>query len=97
MRVQNLNWKDHPTLADIYGDLPRKSHTLMIRRLQFAGHCIRAQDKPVSDLVMWRLPCNKRGRRPLTHSDVFIRDVVVKKSVGPSGVSRNVVWLSYII
>ena len=74
MRVQNLNWKDHPTLADIYGDLPRISHTLMIRRLQFAGHCIRAPDQPVSDLVMWRLPYNKRGRRPLTYSDVLVRD-----------------------
>ena len=46
----------------------------MIRRLQFAGHCIRAQDQPVSDLVMWRLPYNKRGRRPLTYSDVLVRD-----------------------
>ena len=33
-RVLNLSWKSHPTLTEIYGDLPRISK----RRVQFAGH-----------------------------------------------------------
>ena len=34
-RVQNLSWKNHPTLETIYGNLPRISSILMKRSVQF--------------------------------------------------------------
>ena len=52
-RVQNLNWVDHPTLAQIYKGLPRISDILASRRLRFSGHCFRAKEEIISNLLLW--------------------------------------------
>ena len=33
-----MSWKSHPSLKDIYGDLPRISSLVRKRRVQFTGH-----------------------------------------------------------
>ena len=50
-RVLNISWKKHPTIATLYGDLPRISTQVKRRRIQFAGHCTRATDELVSSFV----------------------------------------------
>jgi hypothetical protein len=45
--------KDKVTNAVLYGKLPRVSKRLLERKLRFAGHCQRATDQPVSDLLFW--------------------------------------------
>ena len=52
-RVQNLNWVNHPTLEQIYSGLSRISSVLTSRRLRFAGHCFRAKEQAISDLLLW--------------------------------------------
>ena len=74
MRVQNMSWKKHPTKHQIYGDIPPISTIVAQRRAQFAGHCFRAKDQIISDLLLWRLPCPNRGSRPLTYPDMLCRD-----------------------
>ena len=74
MRVQNLSWRNHPTKAQIYGCIPPISVVVAQRRLRFAGHCHRAKDQVISDILLWRLPCPSRGTRPLTFPDVLSRD-----------------------
>jgi hypothetical protein len=37
----NMSWREHLTLEEIYGNLPRISQVLRERRLRFAGHCFR--------------------------------------------------------
>ena len=49
----NVDWRDHVTNEDLYGDLPRLSAKLRRKRLQFAGHCYRAKDEAVSRTVLW--------------------------------------------
>ena len=66
MRAQNLSWKNHPTKAKIYGELPPISRTVAQRRARIAGHCFRAKDQAISYLQLWTLPCPGRGNRPLT-------------------------------
>ena len=79
MRVQNLSWRDHHTLNDIYGKLPRVTTTVQFRRAQFAGHCFRADKEIVSSLVLWNpTPRMGRGRR-LSFPDVISRDTGVHK------------------
>ena len=65
---QNASWKNHPTKVEINGELPPTciSKTMAQRRARFAGHCFRAKDQVISDLLLWRLPCPRRGNRPLT-------------------------------
>jgi exonuclease III len=75
MRAQNLSWKKHPTKKKIYGHLPPISTVVAQRRARFAGHCMRAQDQLVSQVLPLRLRQTSRGRRPLTYTDIVARDV----------------------
>ena len=47
-RVQNIHWSEYATKERIYGNLPPISDTLMRLRLQFAGHCLRAESEIIS-------------------------------------------------
>ena len=51
-RAQNLSWKSHPSIAQIYNKLPRVSSLVKYRRAQFAGHCFRADSKVISSLLL---------------------------------------------
>jgi hypothetical protein len=51
--VQGIHWSEHITNEVVYNDLPKLSATIRKRRLQFAGHCIRADNQVVSKLVLW--------------------------------------------
>ena len=61
-RVLCVNWSDHVTNKDLYGDIPPLSSTIRQRRMRFAGHCLRAADQPVSKLLFWSSKEAKRGR-----------------------------------
>ena len=78
-RVQNLSWKNHPTLETIYGNLPRISSILTKRRVQFAGHCARASDELASTFVLWRHPSSVKRSRKLTFPDTICRDTSILK------------------
>ncbi|KAI8515803.1 hypothetical protein Bbelb_066160 [Branchiostoma belcheri] len=72
-RAKNLSWKQHPTLTNIYGNLPKVSQKLSQRRLQFAGHCYRTDQEVISSLILWR-PWGKTHCRKLTYPSVLLRD-----------------------
>ena len=74
MKAKNIHWKQHPTLQQIYGDLPRVSAVLAQRRARFAGHCMRASEQIISTVLPWRLQQANRGRRPLIFLDTVARD-----------------------
>ena len=78
-RVLNLSWKSHPSLNDIYGDLPRISSLIRKRRVQFAGHCARASDELISSFVLWKHPSSHRRSRKLTFPDIISRDTAIPK------------------
>ena len=79
MRVKNLSWKQHPTRTQIYEDLPPVSTVVKARRVQFAGHCLRANNEIISSLILWKpTPIGTRSRR-LTFSDVISRDTGICK------------------
>ena len=61
-RVLNISWRDHVSNKDLYGDLPSLSSTIRQRRLRFAGHCFRAKNQPVTNLLFWTPSTGKRGR-----------------------------------
>ena len=75
MRVQNISWREHKTKAEIYGDIHPISSIVDGRRTRFAGHCSRAKDQIISDVISLRLPCPTRGRRPLNYIDCIASDI----------------------
>ena len=77
----NFKWSDYITNKELYGNLKRVSLRLLERQLRFTGHCKRAANQPVSDLLFWdhsRLvngKCNRENRAN------FARQLL-KKQVG---------------
>ena len=59
-RVLNVSWRDHVSNKELYGDLPLLSSTIRQRRMRFTGHCARAENQPVTDLLFWSPP---QGRK----------------------------------
>ena len=78
MRVQHLSWKNHPTKQLIYGKIPPVSTIVKSRRVQFAGHCFRAENEIISTLLLWKPSRSNRGRR-LSYPDVISRDTGIQK------------------
>lgn len=89
-RVQNISWRSHSTLKQIYGGLPSISIKLRQKRLQFAGHCHRATGEVISSLLLWR-PAGRVASRKLTFIDTLVRDTGIELSeLGTVMQDRNV-------
>jgi len=76
-RVLNISWRDHIPNTVVYGDIPRLSETIRKRRLQFAGHCMRSTNQPISKLIFWTPSGGhpKRGRKTLSYPDTIVKDI----------------------
>ena len=75
--VYNINWKQHITNKELYGDLPKLSQKIR-ERTRFAGHAYRSKNEPVAKLIHWTPKHGNRkpGRPPLTYVVVFGLDVM---------------------
>ena len=78
MRVQNISWKRHPTKQQIYGTIPPVSNIVRARRVQFAGHCCRAEGEVISSLLLWKPPSQSRRGRKLSYPDTLARDTGIQ-------------------
>ena len=94
-RVKNISWRDHATLNRIYGKLPRVSAKLTQRRVQFAGHCYRAEDEIISSLLFWKPSAPNRSNR-LTYPDVIARDTGIQVQDLPVAMAHRSVWKSVV-
>ena len=48
----NISWKQHPTKKQLYGNLLPISQFIRERRARFVGHCWRAKDELISDVLL---------------------------------------------
>ena len=64
------------TNREVYANLTPLSKTVMQSCLQFAGHCLRTDDQPISHLVFWNPPGGhpNRSRRKMNYPDTITRD-----------------------
>ena len=78
--VLDLSWKQHPTLKELYDNIPPISSTIRDRRLRFAGHCFRSKEKIASDLILWQPSHGLRtpGRPSKTFVDKLAEDMNCK-------------------
>ena len=88
-RAQSLSWKSHPTISQIYGKLPRVSSLVKYRRVQFAGHCFRADDEVISSLLLWRPPYGQTKGRKLSFPDVLKYQQAGSLQLVPSSTTKN--------
>ena len=92
-RAQNLSWKDHHTLHEIYGTIPKLSERLAQRRARFAGHCYRAKDEIISDLIMWKASSSRK----LTFPDVISRDTGIQVNELPTAMADKDFWRTVVL
>ena len=96
MRAQNLSWKRHPTKNEIYGTLPPVSDIVKARRVQFAGHCRRAENEIISSVLLWKPSSrNVRGRK-LSYPDVISRDTGIQRQDLDKTMQDREVWRSIV-
>ena len=78
-KALNINWRQHMTNKELYGELPQISTTIRERRLKFAGHCKRNTEDPVSKLLLWE-PVHgvrKKGQPAKSFIDILKEDTGV--------------------
>ena len=78
MRVQNINWKQLFALEQIHGNLPKASGVVKMRRDRFTGHCLRAKEEIIFDLLLWSLPRQKKGRKPLSCPETLVCGITIQ-------------------
>ena len=96
MRAKNLYWKRHPSISQIYGSLPRVSTLVKSRRVQFAGHCFRADSEVISSLLLWKPNSNQTRGRKLSFPDVISRDVGIRIEDLGTAMKDREVWRSIV-
>ena len=97
MRARNLSWKLLPTSQRIYGTLPTISEVVRERRLRFAGHCYRAKDQAITNLVLWQLPTpHRKGARPLSYTTTIIRDTGIRLEDLRNAMEDKDTWRSMV-
>ena len=94
MRVKNISWRDHCTKQQIYGNLVPPSILLRARRVQFSGHCLRAQKEVISSLVLWSQRHHRRGK--LSYPDVISRDTNIEKTDLEAAMRDREFWRSRV-
>ena len=96
MRAQNLSWKRHPKIAQIYGKLPRVSTLVKSRRVQFAGRCFPADSEIISSLLLWKPTFDHTRGRKLSFPDVISRDTGIRTQDLGKVMKVREVWRSIV-
>ena len=95
-RAQNLSWKSHPTISQIYNKLPRVSSLVKHRRVQFAGHCFRADAEVISSPLLWRPTYGQTRGRKLSFPDVISRDTGLSTEDLKTAMRDRDVWCGIV-
>ena len=96
MRAQNLSWKRHLTIAQIYGKLPRVSTLVKFRRVQFSGHRFRADSEIISSLLLWKPTSDHTRGRKLPFPYVISRDTGIRTQDLGTVMKDREVWRSIV-
>ena len=96
IRAQNLSWKRHPTIAQIYGKLPRVTTLVKSRRVQFDGHCFRPDSEIISSLLLWKPTFDHTIGRKLSFPDVISRDTGIRTQDLGTVMKDREIWRSIV-
>ena len=72
----NVNWKQHLTNKEVYGNLPRATMKVQERRMRFAGHLHRHPELTANRLLLWepKHGVRDRGRPAMSYVDNLRKD-----------------------
>ena len=89
--ILNIHWSTHPTIALLYGDIPRISSILKETRTRFA---YRSKNEVISDLILWTPAHGKRkiGRPCKTYIDQLMEDTNCLPNDLPKAMEDREFW-----
>ena len=99
MPLLDLDWKDHPTREEIYGSLPKVSKVVRETCLNFAAHCSRRQNEPVSEPVFW-MPAQgtcAQGRQRLMYPKLLSQDIGLEPQELLNFMQDRAMWRKFIM
>ena len=93
----NINWRQHVTNENVYGDVPKISSVIQQRRLRLAGHCNRS-DETVANLILWQPKhCYRRPGRPkLDYVILLTQDTGLTYEELCTAMSDRELWRNYV-
>ena len=93
----NINWRQHVTNVDFYGDLPKISSVIQQRRLRLAGHCYRS-DESVANLVLCKPKHGymRPGRPKLDYVILLTQDTGLTYEELRTAMSDGELWIIYV-
>ena len=97
-KALNISWKQHITNKELYGDLPKLTQKIAVRRIRFAGHCYRRKNEPVSKLVLWtpKHGTRNRGRPATNYIDTLCQDTSLEASELGAAMEDRIIWRSFV-
>ena len=97
-KVLNISWKQHMTNKELYGDLPKLTHKICVRRKRFAGHCYRSKNEPVSKTVLWtpKHGARRRGKPATSYRDTLCKDTGLEVSELGTAMEDRSIWRTFV-
>ena len=94
----NRSWKDHPTIKDLYGKIPRISESIRQQRMRFAGHSWRSKKELAGDVLLWKPTHGKQtpGRPTKTYIDQLIEDTGCNLDELPKAINDRETWKKHV-
>ena len=96
--VVGVSWKEHKTNKKLYGNNPKITDTLMIRRLRFIERCWRKKDEVISELLLLepKHGARKRGRPATTYVDQLRNDTGLSIAELKSIMGNRKEWMKLV-
>ena len=93
----NVNWRQHGTNLDLYGDLPKISSAIQQRRSRLAGDCYQS-DESVANLILWKPKYGYRrhGRPKLYYVTLLTQDTSLTYEELRTAMSDRELWRNYV-
>ena len=85
-------------VLELYGNLPKITDTLKIRRLRFIGHCWRRKDEVLSELLLWepKHGARKRARPATTYVEQLRNDTGLSIAELKSIMGNRKEWMKVV-
>ena len=92
--ILNISWKQHPTKKQLYGTLSPITESIREARLSYSGHCWRAKEELVSDVLLWRPKHGhtKVGRPARTYIDQLRDELGCHVEDFPTMMGSRIKW-----
>ena len=90
----NVNWRQHMSNKDLYGDLPKVSNTIRERRVKFCCHSRRSRNEVIHQVLLWESSHGrrKRGRPARTYINQIVDDTGIKREDLANAMEDRDVW-----